>query len=165
MKSLSSMAIVWSGTDFGRLSRPDFMGGQLSRSYDEEFPEQVFAALSGRRTAVPGFRLPLHELREKRTSGSKFAQIARKTTFDASRIGRTLNHYDRCRARVAMLYPHTAHTWLSMGKYFNDDYLKMTGYSQQYLDRRLPFRPSSTFCGERSGMWILCLMSKFAAAI
>ncbi|OGV66947.1 MAG: hypothetical protein A3K19_03575 [Lentisphaerae bacterium RIFOXYB12_FULL_65_16] len=133
MKSLSSMAIALAATDFGRLSRPDFMGGQLSKSYYDEFPEQVFAALSA---GARNFSVFAYDCTNFETNGRqdpKFADIARRTTADASRIGRTLNHYERSRARVAMLYPHTAHMWLSMGKDFNDDYLKMVGTSDQYL--------------------------------
>ncbi|HRU06312.1 MAG TPA: beta-galactosidase trimerization domain-containing protein, partial [Candidatus Brocadiia bacterium] len=133
MKSLCSMSIAWSGTDFGRLARPDFMGGQLSHSYYEEFPEQVFAAISA---GARNFSVFAYDCASFETNGrqdARFAQIARKTTHDAARIGRTLNHYERSRARVAMLYPHTAHLWLSMGKRFSADYLEMTGTSTQYL--------------------------------
>jgi hypothetical protein len=45
-KTLKSAAIAWSGTEFGRLAKPALTGGQLSNAYYEEFPEQVFAALS-----------------------------------------------------------------------------------------------------------------------
>ncbi|MBI4024338.1 MAG: beta-galactosidase trimerization domain-containing protein [Verrucomicrobia bacterium] len=133
LKSLCSMAIAWSGTDFGRLARPDFMGGQLGKSYYEEFPEQVFAALTAGARRFSVFAYECASFEKNGRQDPKFAEIARKTTADAARIGRTLNHYDRARARVALLYPHTAHLWLSMGKDFNADYLKMTGTSDQYL--------------------------------
>jgi len=73
----------------------------------------------------------------------KLAAIARRTTYDASRLGRTLNHYDRSRARVAMLYPHTSHLFLAMGQRFNADYLQLTGGFDQYLD--LTYATEATF--------------------
>jgi hypothetical protein len=133
LKSLCSMAIAWSATGFGRLARPDFMGGQLSKSYYEEFPEQVFAAISAGARNFSVFAYDCTNFERNGRQDPRFAQIARRTTLEAGCIGRTLNHYDRARARVAMLYPHTAHLWLSLGKAFSDDYLKMVGTSDQYL--------------------------------
>ncbi|MBI3921547.1 MAG: hypothetical protein HY318_09035 [Armatimonadetes bacterium] len=133
-KSLSSMAVVWSGTDFGRLARPAFTGGQLANVYYEDFPEQVFAALSGGAREFSVFYYGTASFEEHGRQNKRFAAIAKKTTADAARLGRTLNHYDRSRARVAMLYPQTAYVLTSMSKEFNPDYLKMTGTSAQYLD-------------------------------
>jgi len=133
VKSLSSMAIIWSATDFGRLSRPGFTGGNLNNAYYMEFPEQVFAAISCGTRNFQVFSYGTTSFEKNGRKDSRFAEIARRTTAEAGRIGRTLNHCDRSRARVAMLYPHTAHMWLSMGKAFNDDYLEMTGNSRQYL--------------------------------
>ncbi len=142
-KSLESMATLWSATDFGRRSRPEFMGGQLNNSYYEEFPEQVFAALSAGARSFSVFAYDCTSFETNGRQDPKFAEIARRTTHDASRIGRTLNHYDRSRARVALLYPHTSHLWSSMGKRFNADYLEMTGFSEQYLD--LTYATEATF--------------------
>jgi hypothetical protein len=134
IKNFFSLAVSWSATDFGRLSRLDNTGGQLNNSYYDEFPEQVFSSLTAGIHQFQVFAYDCASFEQNGRQDAKFAAIARQTTAEAGRIGRTLNHYDRARARVAMLYPHTAHLWLSMGQAFNPDYLQMTGFSQQYLD-------------------------------
>ena len=130
------MAIIRSATEFGRLARPDFTGGQLSLAYYEEFPEQVFASLSEGAKSFHVFAYNCASFEKHGRQDPRFARISNETTTDADRIGRTLNHYRRSRARVAMLYPHTAHLWLSLGKTFNDDYLEMIGTSSHYLPLR-----------------------------
>lgn len=132
-KSLSSMAIVWSATEFGRLAAPGFTGGQLSNVYYEAFPEQVFAALTGGAREFTVFHYNSASFEEHGRANKRFAEIARKTNRDAARIGRTLNHCDRLRGRVAVLYPHSAYTHLAKGQAFNADYLKMIGFSSQYI--------------------------------
>ncbi len=133
-KSLSSMAILWSASNFGKLSIPGFTGGQLANNYYMEFPEQVFAALSAGAREFKVFYYDTASFEKNGCQDMHFADIAKRTTADAARIGRTLNHYNRSRARVALLYPNTAHIIKSMGVEFNPDYLKMTGTSSQYLD-------------------------------
>ena len=133
VKSLGNMAIIWSATEFGRLSQPSFMGGQLNNAYYEAFPEQVFAALSGGARKFEVFSYGTTSFETNGREDTRFVDIARRTTAEAGRIGRTLNHYRRTRARVAMLYPQTAHLWLSMGQAFNDDYLELVGTSEQYI--------------------------------
>ena len=133
VKSLGNMAIIWSATEFGRLSTPSFMGGQLNNVYYEGFPEQVFAALSGGARKFEVFSYSTTSFEKNARQDTRFAEIARRTTSEAGRVGRTLNHYRRVRARVAMLYPQTAHMWLSMGQTFNDDYLELVGTSKQYI--------------------------------
>ncbi|MHB9139228.1 MAG: hypothetical protein ACYC4Q_07495, partial [Victivallaceae bacterium] len=132
-KTLKSSAIAWSATDFGCLARLAFTGGQLNNDYYMDFPEQVFAALSAGFNEFHVFAYGCASFEKNGRQDPKFAEIAKRTTADGAKIGRTLNHCKRSRARVAMLYPHTSHLWLSMGKAFNDDYLKMTGTSSQYL--------------------------------
>jgi uncharacterized membrane protein len=133
VKSLGCMAILWSATEFGQLSEPSFYGGQLSNAYYEAFPEQVFGAISGGARKFEVFAYGTTSFETNGRQDKRFAEIATRTTADAGRIGRTLNHYSRSRARVAMLYPQTAYMWISLGHDFNDDYLKLVGTSKQYI--------------------------------
>ena len=140
LKSLCSMATLWSATGFSRLSRPGFTGGQLSNNHYMEFPEQVFAAISGGAQEYKVFDFDSASFEKHGRQDLRFAAIAKRTTADASRIGRTLNHYARSRARVALLYPNTAHVITSMGMQFNTNYLQMTGTANGFLDLTFAFQ-------------------------
>lgn len=139
-KSLASMAVTWSASGFGRLSRPGFTGGQLGNNYYREFPEQVFAALAGGAREFKVFAFDCASFERHGRQDPRFAAIARRTTREAGRIGRTLNHYARARARVALLFPQTAYIITAMGKKYNPDYLAMTGDSEEYLDLGFAFQ-------------------------
>ncbi len=133
-KTLHEVAMVLSATDFGKLSKVGLTPGDLLNNYYWAFPEQVFSGISAGAKFINVFTYGTTSFEKNGRTDEKFAAIAKKTTEDAQRIGSTLNHYQRERGRVAMLYPQTAYMHLCMGKSFNDDYLKMAGKSAQYID-------------------------------
>ncbi|MDO9543365.1 MAG: beta-galactosidase trimerization domain-containing protein, partial [Kiritimatiellia bacterium] len=150
-KSLWSMAVMWSATDFGRLARAGFTGGQLNNDYYETFPEQVFAALSGGATFFHVFSMPTVCIETHGRLDERFAEISRRTTRDAGRIGRTLNHCERSRARVALVYPHTAHVWDSMAGYSPDCLEGGDLSSNSYLQRMYAMKTAFHLLREMAG--------------
>jgi hypothetical protein len=166
-KSLWAMSVVWSATDFGRLARPGFTGGQLSNNYYDTFPEQVFGALTTGATFFNLYSHPTVNIESDGRPDERFAQIARRTTREASRIGRVLNHCDRQRARVAMLYPQATYVWDSHEKgwrpHFRGDktniaeglegYAEVDGgtFESDYLQRRYALKVAYHLLRETAG--------------
>ncbi len=133
-KNLKSLAILWSASDFGRLANIGLCAGNLVNNFYMDYPEQMFAGLSAGIHWLEIFSFRSASFEKNGGQDEKFAKIAERTNKEGGRIGRMLNHYDRARARAAILYPDTAHLWLAAGKELNQDYLAMTGKSAQYLD-------------------------------
>jgi hypothetical protein len=133
-KTLSTMAIVWSATNFGKATSFSLYGGQLNNQYYEDFSEQLFCGISAGASRFDIFSYPRASFEKNGSQDKRAAEIRRAASKTGKIIGRTLNHYTRSRARVAMLFPMTAYVYESMGRKFNDDYLEMTGSSSQYID-------------------------------
>ncbi len=133
-KNLKSLAVIWSGSDFGKLANMGLCAGNLNHHYFMDYPEQVFAGLSAGIRWLEIFSFTSAGFEVNGQQEQKFAEIAKRTNREGGRIGRMLTHYERTRARAAVFYPHTSHLWLSAGKELNRDYLAMTGSSSQYLD-------------------------------
>lgn len=138
-KNLHSLALIWSGSDFGKLAHVGLCAGNLVSNYYMDYPEQMFAGLSAGIQWLEVFNFKWAGFEQNGEQNKKLAEIATRTNREGERIGRMLRHYERERARAAVFYPHTAHLWLSSGKELNKDYLEMTGTSSQYLDLRFAF--------------------------
>jgi hypothetical protein len=165
-KSLWAMSAVWSATDFGRLARPGFTGGQLNNDYYETFPEQVFGALTTGATFFNVFSHPTVCIETDGRLDQRFAEISRRTTREAGRLGRVLNHCDRSRARVALLYPTATEVWDAHDKgfrpHFRGDKVDLTegleGYGEvggsfgsNYLQRRYALKVAYHLLRETAG--------------